>query len=458
MIDKIKNLKKVELHLHLDGSVDFDTMTFLTGDSLEELKKKMVASDKCESLSEYLTKFDVSIEAMQTKDNLFLIARNLVNYLESQNVIYAEIRFAPMFHTKKGLSYEEIVEAVLNGLNTNNNVKTNLILCMMRGMPKDDNLKTIDVVSKYLGKGVCAIDLAGAEDKYPLNEYIDLFRIILDKKIPFTIHAGENGSYKEIELAIKLGASRIGHGIHAYESVDVQHKLKENGVLLEICPTSNVQTNSISKYIDNPIYNFYKNGIKVCVNTDNKTVSNITLNDEYIKLYNSFNFSIDDFVQMNMTAIDSAFLSDEDKKILKKELSTSKDEIVDNVKEGTSKKINTWQIIFLVIGSPIWLSLLIAIFSIILSVYIVLWVIVISFWAIFGSAFGIALSMILIGIAFAFGNDNLTGLAMISIGIFCIGLSILLFLGCKLVTKGIILFTKKIAVWIKNCFIKKEVA
>ena len=122
------------------------------------------------------------------------------------------------------------------------------------------------------------------------------------------------------------------------------------------------------------------------------------------------------------------------------------------------QKNKNWQIIFLVIGAPIWLSLLIAIFSIILSVYTVLWAIVISFWATFCSVFGIALSMILTGIAFAFGNDNLTGLTMISVGIFCIGLSILLFLGCKLVTKGVILFTKKIAVWIKNRFIKKEVA
>lgn len=320
MNNEIKKLKKIELHLHLDGSVAPDTISDITKEKIEDLEKKMIAKEKCENLSEYLTKFDIPIQCMQTKENLTLTAKQLTKYLESQNIIYAEIRFAPMLHTKKGLSYEEIVDAVLEGLNANKKVKTNLILCMMRGMPKENNLKTIDITYKYLNKGVCGIDLAGAEDKYPLSEYVDLFKIISEKNIPFTIHAGENGNYKEIDLAIKLGAHRIGHGIHAYESKELEKKLKEKNILLEICPTSNIQTNSIDKYKNHPIYDFYKKKLKVCINTDNKTVSNITLNDEYIKLYNNFNFSIEDFKQMNLDAVENTFLSYEEKKQLKKEL------------------------------------------------------------------------------------------------------------------------------------------
>jgi adenosine deaminase len=225
-----------------------------------------------------------------------------------------------MFHTKEGLSYEEIVESVLEGLNSNNNVKTNLILCMMRGFPKENNLKTIDVAEKYLNKGVCALDLAGAEDKYPLIDYIDLFDIIKEKNIPFTIHAGENGSHKEIDLAIKIGTKRIGHGIHAYENKDTINLLKEKDILLEICPTSNVQTNSVDKYENHPIYNFYKSGLNICINTDNKTVSNISLTDEYIKLHNRFNFNIHDFKIMNVNAIKSTFLTDEEKEKLINEI------------------------------------------------------------------------------------------------------------------------------------------
>ena len=320
MKEKIKQLKKVELHLHLDGSVNIETIAKMSNKSIDELKLEMIACDKCENLSEYLTKFDVPISYMQSKENLSLIAKELVDYLEEQNVIYAEIRFAPMFHTKEGLIYEEVVESVLEGLNKNTSVKTNLILCMMRGMPKEENIKTIEVAYKYLDKGVCAVDLAGAEDKYPLSDYIDLFNIVKEKKIPFTIHAGENGNYKEIDLAISLGAVRIGHGIHAIDSEETMKLLKENNILLEICPTSNVQTNSISKYIEHPIYDFYKNGIKVCINTDNKTVSNISLNEEYMKLYDIFKFDIDDYKKMNMYAIDNSFLSDKEKDKLKEKL------------------------------------------------------------------------------------------------------------------------------------------
>lgn len=313
MIDKIKDLKKIELHLHLDGSVRIDTAVDLTGGSREKLISEMVASDKCLNLSEYLTRFNLPISLMQNRGNLVRVARDLVKYLEDENVIYAEVRFAPMFHTKEGLSYDEVVEAVIEGLNTSNKVKTNLILCMMRGMEKVDNIKTIEVASKYLGKGVCAIDLAGAEDKYPLNEYEDLFEIVKSKGIPFTIHAGENGSYSEVEKAINLGARRIGHGIHAIDNSDTIELIKNNDVLLEICPTSNVQTNAVNEYRDNPIYKFYNMGVKVSINTDNVTVSNLSINDEYIKLKSTFGFTIEDFIRINEMAIKGAFLSNEEK-------------------------------------------------------------------------------------------------------------------------------------------------
>lgn len=316
MLEEIRNLKKVELHLHLDGSVEIDTIKKITDEDIDVLKNKMIAKDKCENLSEYLTKFDTPIECMQTKDNLKLISSELVNYLEKENVIYAEIRFAPMFHTRCGLTYEEVVESVLEGLNENTNVKTNLILCMMRGFPKEDNIKTIEVAEKYLNKGVCALDLAGAEDKYPLRDYVDLFNIIKEKNIPFTIHAGENGSYEEINLAIKIGTKRIGHGIHAYESDDTIKLLKEKNILLEICPTSNVQTNSVDKYENHPINKFYKDNLNICINTDNKTVSNVSLTDEYIKLHDTFNFSINDFKNININAVKSSFLNEDEKKQL----------------------------------------------------------------------------------------------------------------------------------------------
>lgn len=323
MIEEIKKLPKIELHLHLDGSISLKLASKLSRLSIEEVKQKMIAKDKCENLSEYLTKFNFPISLMQTKENLTLIAKDLIDRLATQNVIYAEIRFAPMFHTKEGLTYEEVVESVLEGLKSKSNIKTNLILCMMRGMPEEENLKTIEVAEKYLNRGVCAIDLAGAEDKYPLDDYLSLFEIASSKNIPFTIHAGENGSADEVAKAINIGATRIGHGIHAIESEEVLRQIKEKNILLEICPTSNVQTNTISKYQEHPIQKLYQKGISVCINTDNTTVSNISITEEYLKLYNHFNFTIADYKNMNINAVNSSFLSQEEKEELLKSITSA---------------------------------------------------------------------------------------------------------------------------------------
>lgn len=311
MFEEIKKMPKVELHVHLDGSISKEIASKLSELSESEGMNKMVAPDKCENLSDYLTKFDFPISLMQTKENLKEIASDLVKELEKDSVIYAEIRFAPMFHTKEGLTFEEVVEAVLEGLKTNNKVKTNLILCMMRGMAKDDNLKTIEVAHKYLNKGVCAIDLAGAEDKYPLANYLELFDIANSKNIPFTIHAGENGPASEVEKAILVGARRIGHGIHAIYDKAVLNLIKERDVLLEICPTSNIQTNAINSYLEHPIKELYEDEIPLGVNTDNRTVSNISLSEEYLKLYNTFNFTLNDFQKMNENSIKHAFLNED---------------------------------------------------------------------------------------------------------------------------------------------------
>lgn len=320
MDNDLKKMPKVELHLHLDGSLSLDLASELSGLSKEELVEKMVAPDKCQNLSDYLTKFDFPISLMQTKKNLSMIAYDLVNRLEEDEVIYAEIRFAPMFHTKKGLTMEEVVEAVLNGLRQNKRVQSNLILCMMRGASLEDNQKTLLLAEEYLNRGVCAVDLAGAEDKYPIDDYLPLFDEARKKGIPFTIHAGENGGADEVRRAILAGASRIGHGIHALDDEKVLSLIKEKNILLEICPTSNVQTNAIDVYTNHPIKKLYQQGVSLNINTDNRTVSHISLTNEYTKLYETFSFSLLDFQKMNENAILHSFLSNEEKKELLKKL------------------------------------------------------------------------------------------------------------------------------------------
>ena len=137
----VNDIKKIELHLHLDGSVMLDIAKKITNE--EDLESKMITTN-AKNLKEYLTKFDLPIDIMQTKESLELISRALVNKLEKDNVVYAEIRFCPLFHIKKGLTLDEVIESILKGLESDK-VKTNLILCMMRGFNQEDNLKVISM-------------------------------------------------------------------------------------------------------------------------------------------------------------------------------------------------------------------------------------------------------------------------------------------------------------------------
>jgi len=319
MDKKIKNLKKIELHLHLDGSVSLDVAKKITNLPIETLKEKMMISNNNNSLTDYLKAFDFPISIMQSKKNLKMIAQDLIEKLKEDNIIYAEIRFAPVFHTKDGLTTDEVILAILDGLK-NDTVKTNLIICLMRNETLENNLKSLNSAIKFFNKGVCAIDLAGDENNYKINNDINyLFNIAKNNNIPFTIHAGEINNSSEIEKAIELGASRIGHGISCINDQNILNVLNKKQILLEICPTSNIQTKVIDNYSNHPIYSLYKQGILTSINTDNKTVSNITLSDEYQKLIDTFNLNISDLIKMNIYALEKSFLNEEEKKdILRK--------------------------------------------------------------------------------------------------------------------------------------------
>ena len=275
MID-LKKLPKIELHLHLDGSVRIETASEILKENPKKVREEMVAKEKCNDLNEYLTKFDYPNKILQTKENLERVSYELALDLVDDGIIYAEIRFAPLKHTNNSISLEEIIESVLKGLNKVD-IKTNLILCMMRDMSIDDNLKVIDIAKKYLNHGVCAIDLAGAEALFKTENFKKLFDYAKNKNIPFTIHAGEADGKDSIKSAIDFETSRIGHGIRIYEDDLLMKKLIDKNILLEICPTSNIQTNVVDSYKNHPVKAYYNKGIKISINTDNRTVSNTTL-------------------------------------------------------------------------------------------------------------------------------------------------------------------------------------
>lgn len=310
----IKKMPKVELHLHLDGSVRVSTLEEY---AKRKVKQEVIAPDKCINLGDYLTKFSLPVQFLQTKKNLKRACYELSQDLEEDGVIYAEVRFSPIKLATSSFDLEEIVETVILGFQEGN-VPVNLILCMMRNDNYDTNLKVIEVAEKFLKRGVVALDLAGDETCYPTSSFQKIFSIINQKKIPFTIHAGEIDKESSIISALQYGAKRLGHGIHAIHYPKIMNNIKENNVLLEICPTSNVQTNTVAHYIDHPIQKLKKEGCLLSINTDNRTVSNITLTEEYQKLIDTFGFTKEDFCNFNLNAINYSFLEDEKKEKYKK--------------------------------------------------------------------------------------------------------------------------------------------
>jgi adenosine deaminase len=192
----------------------------------------------------------------------------------------------------------------------------------MRGKDNEkQNFETVELAKKYLGKGVCAVDLAGAEALYKTREYKRIFEYVKELEIPFTIHAGEADGVESIKDAISFGAKRIGHGVRAIEDEKLIEYLKKNKITLEVCPTSNIQTCICESYSTHPISKLYNAGVLVTINTDNMTVSNTTLANEYINIIQNTNINYDDIVKMNINAINASFISEQEKdELLKKYL------------------------------------------------------------------------------------------------------------------------------------------
>lgn len=311
----MNKLPKVELHLHLDGSIRPSTVAEILQQREEWVKEKLVAQDTCSDLNEYLTKFELPLQILQTKENLIRVARELAEDLVQDGVIYAEVRFAPMLHTKMGLTLDEVVCAVLKGFSFSS-IPIQVILCMMRDGTVEDNKQVIYLAQKYIKKGVCGVDLAGAEAIYATQNFLTLFEIAREKQISYTIHAGEADGIPSIQAALLTRTKRIGHGIRAIEDKSILDQIKKDGVLLEICPTSNVQTKAVDHYLHHPIRELYDMGCAISINTDNRTVSNITLTEEYQRLQKYFHFTEEDFCKINKQAIAASFLDDFNKKRL----------------------------------------------------------------------------------------------------------------------------------------------
>ena len=277
---------------------------------LPELRRALEAPDDCPSLAAYIKYFELPIAVMQTEPALERVTLELCHDLMQDGVRYAEIRYAPWLHVRRGLSLEAVIEATLRGMQAGKRatgVEGGLILTAMRTMSPEENLTLAQLGGRYAGQGVVGFDLAGDEAGRPPGLHEDAFRAARSLGLALTIHAGEGAGAESVRQAIALGARRIGHGVRAGQDPEVVAMAADQGIQFDMAPTSNFQTKAVSRLADHPLRTFYKSGIPVTVSTDSRTVSNLTLTQEYGRVMEVLAVSPKELWAMNLQALDGAF-------------------------------------------------------------------------------------------------------------------------------------------------------
>ncbi len=322
-------MPKAELHLHLDGSLRVDTaLDIARSRHLEApvtyagMRAALVAPDRCEDQADLLRAFDLPIALMQDAEAIERIAGDLVAEKAADNVRYMEIRWAPLLHTKRGMTGLQVVEAVWRGAYGAARplgVDVRLIATLMRSHPPEANLDfVLDLAREGIPDGLVAVDLAGPEAAFPDPERhrgaLDMAR---DLGLHLTLHAGETGGAAQVRRSLALEPERIAHGPQAIEDADLVALLVERGTWLDLCLTSNVQARIVDSFEDHPFRRLMHAGVRITLSTDDLTVSDVTLSEEYARAVERLGVRLPELWAVNTAAIEAAFCGESTKEALR---------------------------------------------------------------------------------------------------------------------------------------------
>jgi adenosine deaminase len=330
---ELRSLPKIELHLHLDCSLSFQAVSALAPSvSREEYQRDYIAPARCANLADFLTRAPKGFHLMQTEDSLRLVTEDVFRQLIDDGVIYAEIRFAPLLHTERGLNPERVVavvERMVERLIRETGMQAGLILCTLRHFSEAQSLLTAQLVEKFRGSRVVALDLAGDEAGFPLDAHVGAYRYAREHGLFRTAHAGEGlGPESVWETLRLLDPHRIGHGTRSIEDPKLVEHLRREHIHLEICPSANVQIiPSIGSMEEHPIDRLYRAGVSLNVNSDSRMLTPTNLTREYESLQLTFNWTKQDFLRANLMGLDAAFVDVEMKQRLRKRLPETQGEV-----------------------------------------------------------------------------------------------------------------------------------
>ncbi len=332
--DQVRQAPKVLLHDHLDGGLRPATIVELAAEighelpapDAESLGRWFAESADSGSLERYLETFDHTVAVMQTTDALTRVARECVEDLSSDGVVYAEVRYAPEQHVSEGLSLDEVVGAVQAGFDegvadaaaAGRPIVVRQLLTAMRHQARSMEIAELSIA--WRERGVAGFDIAGAEAGYPPTRHLDAFEYLQRENSHFTIHAGEAFGLPSIWQALQwCGADRLGHGVRIIDDVTVHDDgtvelgrlaayVRDKRIPLELCPASNVQTGAAASVAEHPIGLLTKLRFRVTVNTDNRLMSGTSMTDEMRSLVEAFGYGFDDLQWFTVNAMKSAFL------------------------------------------------------------------------------------------------------------------------------------------------------
>jgi len=311
----MRPLPKVELHLHLDCSLSYAAVFHLAPQvTREEYDAEFIAPPQCASLADFLIRAPRGFQLMQSEDALRIVTEDVFEQLRTDNVIYAELRFAPLLHIFRGLTPEAVVAAVDRATEAcirSMGIEARLILCTLRHFTREQSLETAKLVNQFRGSRVVALDIAGDEASLPIDPHIPAYRYAIEHGLARTAHAGEaRGADSVWETLKNLEPARIGHGVRSVEDPALLDYLRARHIHLEVCPSSNVQTRAFASYSEHCIDELYRSGVPLGINTDARTITNVTLEQEYARLRQAFGWGDEELQACNREALRAAFVDD----------------------------------------------------------------------------------------------------------------------------------------------------
>lgn len=331
----INVMPKIELHLHLDGCLQVASAYEMIKETeyakelrslyFEELHKKMVVGKNLDSQKELLSYFQVPTMVLQNKKNLTRAVKELCIQKAKDNVCYCEIRFAPFLHTSAGLSVEEVIDAVLEGKCEGERVsgiEASLIAVALRSSEEKENIALLKKILPYKTEGLVAIDCAGIEEDFSIMKQERFFNKAKEMGFFTTFHCGEiSESLEELKEAVfQIKPDRVAHGAIAINDISFCEFLKKEKIMLDLCPTSNVQAGLYPSIKCFPADKLYQMGVPISISTDDSVLSDITLSKELMKLSRYTNLTMSDLYKINLCALGHSFATKKQKEKIREKI------------------------------------------------------------------------------------------------------------------------------------------